>query len=1128
VEVCEETTAVKRRCLFLVCVLFAGGVGAPVAADGEDAFVNSVGMKMVRIGAGSFSIGSEEGDFDEKPVHNVTISRAFYMSECEVTNGQYEQFDPEHRHLDHRGFTHEAGEAVIFVSWEDANSFCEWLSVREGRIYRLPTEAEWEYACRAGTDSHYNTGDELPEANHKDQSEYWGPHPVDLGVGNLASNSWGLYDMHGNVEEWCRDWYGPYEGGDQIDPVGRADGDFRVCRGGSHSTDVVYLRSANRMGTLPEDKHWMTGFRVVAGEFPDTAPLARASAPLHQTNVNQEIPGDIEQGPDRNVPYFAEPQGYVNIPEGSNGPIFSQHNHQPAITVCPDGDVLAIWYSTIREPGRELAVVGNRLRYGSEQWEEASLFWDGPDRNDHGSSIWWDGKETIYHFNGLADAATWGGLALVMRTSGDNGATWSKARLISPRHGLRHQVIAGTFRTAEGYLVVKGDAVTGGNGGTALHISRDEGLSWVDPGEGRAAPVFDAGERGAWIAGIHAAVAQLRDGRLLAFGRGDNIYDMMPMSVSADMGERWMYCQSEFPRIGGGQRAILKRLEEGVLLFASFSTKYGRVTIEDAYGNTERVDGLYAAVSFDDGESWPVKKLVSTGGPGREVCGLNDKGCFEMDETHAEPGGYMAVTQARNGVIHLISSKMHYRFNLAWLGRTGNRAPVVDDFELYGSSERLLGVWSGAANMTVELDTVRYDGSYSMRCEYGGGAEQKSEAVFVLPQRQDWTVGGAKALSLWFRGYEPGTGGQMYVTVEDASSKSTTVGYDGTGDFMAGQWYQWNINLQDFVDAGVDVTNVSKLVIGFEGGSGTVYFDEVRLYRRRCVVKLNSAGDFNDDCVVDHKDVGILAGEWLDRSQWLNKEQPDSGRLLLWYKFDETEGETAADSSGKSHDGVVIRGGGPVWEGGGFSGGCLNFDNDTRVEVPSGALHDVGDAITICVWLNGREPVRGADNTVFEAGRDGHFLRADVPDAWDIIGWHAAGEAHERVTWYKPDPSNWRDGWNHFAFVKDAAAGYMRLYHNGLVVGEETGEFGPPSLAGDGPFRIGSRIDHADDYVGRMDDFKVYGYALSPGEIVGAATGGWAMYVSLNSRADLHKDDRIDFKDIAVLADKWLHSGMWP
>ena len=151
---------------------------------------------------------------------------------------------------------------------------------RKARPYRLPTEAEWEYACRAGTTTAYHTGETLPEPFHKNVGMSWfpgrkaGTDIVPLHVGKTPANPWGLYDMHGNVEEWCLDWYGPYVDDPQTDPTGRAEGDFRVTRGGSHSTTLEFLRSANRSGTLPDDKSWLIGFRVVQAEMPSTEPLA--------------------------------------------------------------------------------------------------------------------------------------------------------------------------------------------------------------------------------------------------------------------------------------------------------------------------------------------------------------------------------------------------------------------------------------------------------------------------------------------------------------------------------------------------------------------------------------------------------------------------------------------------------------------------------------------------------------------------------------------------------------------------------------------------------------------------------------------------------------------------------------
>ncbi len=641
-------------------------VSIVTAATAAETVTNSLGMKLVRIEPGTFRMGSDEGDFDERPAHTVRITRPVRMATTEVTNAQYEQFDPNHRRLRGRGgFSKADGEAVVCVSWHDAAAFCRWLAEREGKPYRLPTEAEWEYACRAGTTGAYHTGKTLPKAYHRHQRDGWNHKPVELHVGRSPANPWGLCDMHGNVEEWCLDGYGPYEAGEQTDPVGRDGADFKVTRGGAHNMDVRYLRSANRSGTLAADRHWLIGFRVVQAPEPKGRPLpppppARWARDVRQARGDWPAP----EGYDPDKPYFRGPTPFVHIPKGADGPLYARHNHQPAITACPNGDLLAIWYSCRRERTRELTVVASRLRRGAGAWEPADVFWNAPDRNDHGSDIWWDGKETLYHFNGLSTGYGWSRLALVMRTSTDNGATWSAARILGPEHGLRHQVIAGALRTSAGRIIVKCDARRGGNGGTAVHLSDDGGETWRDPGKGADEPRFVAEGKGRWIAGIHAALAEAADGRLVAFGRGDNIAGQMPRSESADGGQTWTYHASGLAPIGGGQRAQLLRLREGPMVLISFDKGQ---TIRDAAGRERKITGMYAAVSTDGGRTFPVRRPVTPGGRPRTVDGGGNTGRFRMTATDAEPRGYLAVTQTPDGIIHLITSKQHYRFNLAWL-----------------------------------------------------------------------------------------------------------------------------------------------------------------------------------------------------------------------------------------------------------------------------------------------------------------------------------------------------------------------------------------------------------------------------------------------------------------------------
>ena len=319
-------------------------------------------------------------------------------------------------------------------------------------------------------------------------------------------------------------------------PSAAPTGHFRVTRGGSHSTTLEFLRAANRSGTLPEDKSWLIGFRVVQAEMPSTRPLAAPPAPLNARNVSQEIPTDLAEGPDPAIPYFKGPRQYVKQPPGEDCPVYQRHNHCPAIVNCPNGDLLAIWYTCKTEPGRELGIVASRLRYGEDEWEVASDFWDARTETIMPRPCGWMKKARSITSTGCRPrrpGAAWQPSCGRRRTTGPR---WSKARLIMPEHGLHHMPIESVLRTREGAILVPCDAVPGGTGGSAVLVSRDDGRTWIDPGEGRPEPDFSAGATGAWIAGIHAGFVQLADGKLMAFGRGNNIDSRMPVSISERSG----------------------------------------------------------------------------------------------------------------------------------------------------------------------------------------------------------------------------------------------------------------------------------------------------------------------------------------------------------------------------------------------------------------------------------------------------------------------------------------------------------------------------------------------------------------------------------------------------------------
>ncbi|QEH38792.1 Serine/threonine-protein kinase pkn1 [Aquisphaera giovannonii] len=282
----------------------------PAAGGADSPITNSLGMKLVPIPAGSFLMGSaddEDAEDDEKPAHPARITRPFHLGATEVTVGQFRRFveatgyrteaerggkgcrgwneskgrfeaDPKYNWRD-PGFPQTDEHPVSNVTWNDAAAFCAWLGSKEAATYRLPTEAEWEYACRAGTTSRYASGPDpeslasvgnVADGTARAKFPDWTTiaardgHAFAAPVGRFPANAWGLHDMHGNVWEWCRDGYDEhaYEHAAPDDPAGPSEAPRRVYRGGSWADDPRYARSARRVGVKPDYRCYDLGFRV--------------------------------------------------------------------------------------------------------------------------------------------------------------------------------------------------------------------------------------------------------------------------------------------------------------------------------------------------------------------------------------------------------------------------------------------------------------------------------------------------------------------------------------------------------------------------------------------------------------------------------------------------------------------------------------------------------------------------------------------------------------------------------------------------------------------------------------------------------------------------------------------------
>jgi len=247
----------KTKIIYLLLFFLAVNVTAQTKPE----------IQWVSIPAGTFKMGSPENEFGRETgeiQHSVTLS-GFRMSKYEITFDQYDQFCAAtgRNKPDDSGWGR-GSRPVINISWIDAMAFAEWMNCR------LPTEAEWEYACRAGTSTPFNTGENIltSEANYDGTYPYHNFKQGELRgktlpVGSFQPNAWGLFDMHGNVWEWCQDWLTQYSADPQTNPKGASHGNLHIGRGGSWKNTAQRCRSAYRYGRGPTHKSNVLGFRLV-------------------------------------------------------------------------------------------------------------------------------------------------------------------------------------------------------------------------------------------------------------------------------------------------------------------------------------------------------------------------------------------------------------------------------------------------------------------------------------------------------------------------------------------------------------------------------------------------------------------------------------------------------------------------------------------------------------------------------------------------------------------------------------------------------------------------------------------------------------------------------------------------
>ena len=648
-----------------IAILLASfsAIGFPATAFGQDFDEGD----LVEVRSTTFQCGADVSsdvikqgriawsgpDWDEGPVHRVELS-AFRIGKQQVTMKQFAAFSPTYRQtLEAQGGTWQDDAPAVFVSWHEASAYCTWLSAKSKKQYRLPTEAQWELAASQ----------------------------------TKILNLKGIAD---GTQEWCHDWWAPYSADPLKDPHGPATGSVRIVRdGGGGSVEenkpdhsyVVDYRISDRSATVPGDRRPNLGFRFVSGELaavpsagPSDSEVELVGSPFE--DIKQQT-ADWADSKNNSVALFWAGGKFVqpSADRFASLPYWNRH-HVPSLTWCDNGDLLATAFTAPFDNSEQMAILITRLRHGKKKWDAPARFFIAPDHNVTGSTLFNAGDGVIHHYNGLGNNLC-EDFSMIKRVSRDNGATWSPPKIVhrfpveaaspekpsgSPRLWPHMDLKSYTNANGGRTLFMSTDVGAGNDLGSAIFTSDDEGESWNEltrtgwQSDNHAIEKKQAG----WIAGIHAPVERLKDGTLIAIGRSNNIDGFSPLSRSSDSGKSWTYSASPFPAVLSGQRTALMRLAEGPLLYIGFTDSSVNVRAKkikgmnfiDADGNQVNGSGMFTALSFDEGKTWQNQKLIPN---------------WHKRPWKSRYTGYLSSIQTPDGIVHLVSSKFYYRFNLAWL-----------------------------------------------------------------------------------------------------------------------------------------------------------------------------------------------------------------------------------------------------------------------------------------------------------------------------------------------------------------------------------------------------------------------------------------------------------------------------
>jgi hypothetical protein len=446
---------------------------------------------------------------------------------------------------------------------------------------------------------------------------------------------------------------------------------------------------------------------------------------------------------------------------------------------------------------------------------------------------------------------------------------------------------------------------------------------------------------------------------------------------------------------------------------------------------------------------------------------------------------------------------------------------VVDDFS-YPDDANLGLVWDDGVDNGTDSTAAMSGKAMAVTYDTLGSVAE----VDCTPAISDWMQQSIKALALSFKGVSTNECDQMYVEIGDGST-DVKVNYPGNpNDLRLNEWQQWNIPLSSF--AGVDKNSVSYLCIGFgtSSASGTVEFDDIRLYPSRCVPDQSQpAGDLDDDCTVDNSDLDLLTGEWLISDANIATSAPSATGQVAYYDF---EGDFQ-DSWANAIHGTAV-GNAAIFNDSGGRGNVVKLDGTgDYVDCTNDPNFDITGSITVAAWIK---------VTLFDKNYQAFVTKGN--DAWRILRLNAPDSAnfgHEGLSSAGTGGySNINDGqWHHVAGVYDSSAQKTYMYIDGLAETTRTGVTGTIDTS---PFKVFIGADDSEqpgrEFDGLIDEVRIYSRALSQAEIAYLAADGAAnLYIPPRSIANIYADgaddDAVNFKDLAkMLQATWATEQTWP